>query len=1377
MSATVRRLRIAACCALLTGLAFRQQPGLVVADTKVDLAVSPAAWLARALHAWDPAGNFGQMQNQAYGYLFPMGPFFAAGQLLGVPAWVVQRLWWALLLCLACTGVVVLAGRLALGTPGARLAGGLAYALTPRILTELGAVSVEAWPMAIAPWVLVPLVAPARRRPLLLSALAVAAAGGVNATAVLAVLVLPALWLLCHHPPRRLLAWGAAVAGATAWWVVPLLVLGRYSPPFLDYIETADTTTRPTDAVGTLRGASHWLAYLAGAYGPGWPAGWALATAVPLVLATTVVAALGLAGLARPGMPHRRFLTTGVLAGVAIVGLGHLGDLPGLVAGPAHAWLDASGAPLRNLHKFDPVLRLPLVLGLIHLLGPAFRPLPARPLPARPLPPAGNLLPVRRAVLVAVAGLAAVAVTATPALAGGLPGGGSFAAVPGYWRAAAAWLDQHLGGGRVLVVPGARFPDYLWGAPGDEMVQPLLDAGWAVRNSIPLVPPATVRLLDAVESALAAGRAAPGLAAVLARSGVRYLLLRADLDTGRSGSTRPAAVRATLAATPGIVPVAAFGPYVGGQGADGAYLDRGLDVAMPALQVFQVAGAADPVGAYATADVRTVVGGPESLLDLAGAGLLGAAPTVLAGDLPAGLTTGGTVLTDGLRRREVTFGRARDNASATLTAAEPWRLDQPAHDYLPAWAAADQSAARQTVARYPGLRAVRASSSYAQALPLTGNRPEFQPYAALDGDRSTSWRSAPGTTAAGQWLEVEFDRPRRVPEVTVEVDRGADAIPTRITVRAGNEERTVPVTGTSVTVPLEGWLAVGAVRVTVGAVWGVRLGYGGVGLTEVTVPGLHPERTLAVPAPGAATGTSAPGAVLSQSPSAPSCLFLAGRPLCSPDAGRSGEDGVVLDRTVPALGGEYAVRLTARPRVGQDLATAIDDALGDLVRPRVTASTTGVAEPAARPGAVADGDPGTVWYAADEDRAPWLRLSWLTPRVLTGIRVSTGTAAASRPWSVTVLTDSGTRTGTLDEDGVLMFGDEVRTDDLTVLFTDSTGAVSFVPYANRFERLPIGVAELTVLPDGAVSPADRTAGVRMPCGSGPTIEIGGRKLPTAVTATVGDLLERRELPVRICGSGTVTLAAEAPTRVMVTASRLAEPARLTLLPSGSPTPAAAPVDSVLSITRWTATERRLTLGHRSAERVLVLRENAGEGWRATLAGRTLRPMVIDGWQQGWIIPPGLGGTVVLRYTPDLPYRVGLVAGAVLAVVLLLVALLVPVRRPVRAVPVPRTGLTAATGGVALLLIGGAGVVLLLLGALLAGYARIPASRRRTVVALAPWAPAVLLGLGALLSRAVAEPHVAAAPQLAAVAALTVLWLLSLPRARLRALRRWRWRRP
>ena len=40
----------------------------------------------RAWNLWEPLGASGQLQNQAYGYFFPMGPFFRSGQLLGFPA-------------------------------------------------------------------------------------------------------------------------------------------------------------------------------------------------------------------------------------------------------------------------------------------------------------------------------------------------------------------------------------------------------------------------------------------------------------------------------------------------------------------------------------------------------------------------------------------------------------------------------------------------------------------------------------------------------------------------------------------------------------------------------------------------------------------------------------------------------------------------------------------------------------------------------------------------------------------------------------------------------------------------------------------------------------------------------------------------------------------------------------------------------------------------------------------------------------------------------------------------------------------------------------------------------------------------------------------
>ena len=65
------------------------------------------------------------------------------------------------------------------------------------------------------------------------------------------------------------------------------------------------------------------------------------------------------------------------------------------------------------------------------------------------------------------------------------------------------------------------------------------------------------------------------------------------------------------------------------------------------------------------------------------------------------------------------------------------------------------------------------------------------------------------------------------------------------------------------------------------------------------------------------------------------------------------------------------------------------------------------------------------------------------------------------------------------------------------------------------------------------------------------------------------------------------------------------------------------------------------------QRVLALRENTNPGWQATAAGRTLRPLIVDGWQQGWIVPPGTAGEVVLRFTPDRTYAAAIGAGALL----------------------------------------------------------------------------------------------------------------------------------
>mgnify|MGYP002653467218 CR=1 FL=1 len=72
---------------------------------------------------------------------------------------------------------------------------------------------------------------------------------------------------------------------------LPLLVLGRYSYPFLDHIEVASTTTAVASVTNVLRGANHWIAYIltAGEH-PTWQSGWVLAQSVDAIIAVSSAA-------------------------------------------------------------------------------------------------------------------------------------------------------------------------------------------------------------------------------------------------------------------------------------------------------------------------------------------------------------------------------------------------------------------------------------------------------------------------------------------------------------------------------------------------------------------------------------------------------------------------------------------------------------------------------------------------------------------------------------------------------------------------------------------------------------------------------------------------------------------------------------------------------------------------------------------------------------------------------------------------------------------------------------------------------------------------------------------------------------------------------
>jgi arabinofuranan 3-O-arabinosyltransferase len=75
----------------------------------------------------------------------------------------------------------------------------------------------------------------------------------------------------------------------------------------------------------------------------------------------------------------------------------------------------------------------------------------------------------------------------------------------------------------------------------------------------------------------------------------------------------------------------------------------------------------------------------------------------------------------------------------------------------------------------------------------------------------------------------------------------------------------------------------------------------------------------------------------------------------------------------------------------------------------------------------------------------------------------------------------------------------------------------------------------------------------------------------------------------------------------------------------------------------------------SAASYLTVAENFNAGWQATLHGRVLRPVRLDGWEQAWLLPAGSAGSVTLSYLPDGPFRLSVFGGLAALLVIMIIA--------------------------------------------------------------------------------------------------------------------------
>src|ERR1700733_15062275 len=1257
--------------AVALALSFGSSPGQVSPDTKLDLTANPLRFLARATNLWNSELPFGQAQNQAYGYLFPHGTFFLAGHLLGLPGWITQRLWWALLLAVGFWGLLRVAEALGIGSPTSRAVAAAAFALSPRVLTTLGSISSETLPIMLAPWVLLPAIlalrdsapsGPSVRRLAGQAGVAVALMGAVNAIATLAGCLPAVIWWACHRPTRRGLRYGAwwllALTLAMTWWLVALILMARISPPFLDFIESSGLTTQGACLVEVPRGTDSWPPFVA----PTATAGAPLVTSSVAILATCLVAAAGLAGLAMGSMPARGRLVTMLLVGVVLLGVGYSGGLGSPVAQHVQAFLDAGGAPLRNVHKFESLIRIPVVLGLAQLLGRI--PLPGSA--PKPLWRSAFAHPERdKRVAVGIVVLTALMAGTSLAWTGRMTPPGTYSAIPRYWHDAADWLSAHNTGvpapGRVLVVPGAPFATQLWGTSHDEPLQVLGDSPWGVRDSIPLTPPQTIRALDSVQRLFASGTPSAGLADTLARQGISYVVMRNDLDPDTSRSARPILVHRAIAGSPRLQKVAQFGAPVGPGPVSGFVTDSELRPRYPAVEIYRVTAMAGDPGAPYLADIDglpRVDGGPEALLRLderrrlAGRPALG--PALLTADaVGAGLPVPVVTVTDTPLARETDYGRVDDHSSAIRAVGDPRHTFNRVSDY-------PSPGADTVYGSWTGGRLTASSSSSASTV-LPDVATAASPAAAIDADSATAWVSNSLQSAVGQWLQVDFDHPVTNSIITI--------TPSATTV--GAQVRRVEVETTTGTTtlrfdeagkPISGalpygetpWVRITAIGTDDGSP-GVQFAITDLSITQYDARGFaHPiniRHTALVPAPP-------PNAAVAQwdlgsDPlGRPGCAAGLTNVQCAPSMALATETPATFSRplTVPQPMSALPT-IWVRARSGPKLADLVAEP--DTTRAHGDSDLVDVLGAAS---AATDGDPATAWTApqrvVQHKTPPTLTLTLPQPTEVTGLRVTPSTSPVpAHPTMVAVDLGDGPQVRALKTSGPQDLPLMPRTTDtITVSLLDWKDVIDRT--ALGFDQLkPPGLAEIAALgTDGRpIAAADgarnRTREVTVDCEHGPVIAIAGRFVHTSVNTTVGALLDGAPVTAQPCDAEPITLptgqqellVSPGP-QFVVDGAELSGP-----LAAQSATAPATPATTGA----WGPARREVRVPDATTSRLLVVPESINTGWVAhTSAGLRLTPLALLAW---WPPRRRAADSAACPWTPGPWAAVAmLVAGALIA---------------------------------------------------------------------------------------------------------------------------------
>ncbi len=1227
-----RALPIAFALASLA-IAFAQRPGKAYHDTRLELSADPGLFLHRVAALWSPTTDLGHVQSgQWVGYLWPMAPYFSFMRWLGMPTWVSQRLWLALLLTLAAWGAIRVMDELYDRRRGlAHIVAGSLYALNPYVVAYVNR-SATLLAYAALPWLIVAarrgLRRPADWRwPAVIGLVVASAGGGLNAALVLWVLVGPAALVLYEVAvlggrwrDAGAFAWRAAacILGASLWWIVPVALQSRYGADFLAYTEQPRTILVTPSVSESLRLLGFWVEYFPIGTGPAEQA--SLPGLAPYLFgATTIVGtfavpvlAFGAATLTRRWV-YAPYLI--LLGGGAVVAMA-LGFPPGSAVNDGVTWTYYHVPALqflRTMYKAAPLLALSLAClagaGTVALIDrlrdPGIRLL-------------GSRLPAWSALIL----LALPVMWARPLLAGhAVDSEIAYDEIPATWKQAMADVDRttprdH----RTMVLPGELFAWYRWGGTFDPVGPALARRPVLVRQVDRYAVPRSAQLLASVDDLVQQARLVPGqLDPLLRLLGVGQVLVPTDGRVELDNALDPVGVADALSGQAGFKRAAEeYGPV---RRVAPAPAWSGLTLPLPDLRRYRVDDAGPGIVRVHPRQGSVVLDGDaEGVVELAATGSLDPGNALLyAGDLDrAALATrvregAELVFSDSNRRRRLVAQRVTENHGPTLGDQDPIPQADPRYDPFPG-----RGAAGRTVAVYSGLRYLRANQT---ATELT--RPQNRPYAAFDGRADTAWLAA-ALPSDPHYLELALRRPLAVAAIDIRPHFTGASRRGRLGVSVnGGPERIVRVRRGSNRIALPR-SRVSTLRVRIVSSEGNLLG-GLDGLSEVSVPGLGVRETLRLPT---VLATASRGLDLSHNPLA---VVLGRTTVDFPyRTGRlveharhpnvsDAEPGLVRDVTLPVA---RTFSVDGWGSVDRRVDDAHIDRLAGLPAGwSFTSSSRFEGLPGRRASSAFDGDPRTAWIGARGTLVrPWL--AWRSPRPfrVQRLRLRPGPPEYAFPSRVQVATALGPRQLPVGADGWVRLPGPVVTDNLRL------DVVAIRPPAGDLARRRLrAVAVGEVVVPGLDAPHVRRSGAFSTACGDLRITAGRSRADMAVSGTLADLDAGRPLRMAGCGRDARIALAAGRTTLSAPAGNVMRPDHLRLR-SPAPQPLAGAAPGLARV----VDPGRAHDGRRNHVRLavagpswLVFGESYSSGWRAWCRDRAGHeralgaPVPIDGFANGW----------------------------------------------------------------------------------------------------------------------------------------------------------------